>query len=92
MTSDSGNGAPRWDQARIALGRVAELFNNNEHDSTTVEELRRVRDYELIPEEVRQTLEGLTPEERRFMKMLFKTLRRNHFYLEDDFGGLGIPY
>src|SRR5205085_2095248 len=41
MTSDSGNGAPRWDQARIALGRVAELFNNNEYDSTTVEELRR---------------------------------------------------
>jgi hypothetical protein len=91
MTADGGKDAtPRWDEARIALGRVAELFNLI--DDPTLEQLRGLKNYNLIPEPVRLALEGLTPEERKFMKKLFITLRQNNFYLENDFGGLGIPY
>ena len=91
MTADDGmNPERRWDDARIALGRVAKLFNEN--DYFDLEELRRVENYALIPEEVRETLEDLSPDERQLLKRIFITLRRNHFYVESDLGGLNIPY
>jgi hypothetical protein len=87
MTADGGKyPEPHWDEARIALGRVAQFFK--EHDDFTLEELRGLPNYELIPERLRETLEGLTLEERRFLDRIFTTLAENHFYLEDAQLGL----
>ena len=91
MTADGGQyPETHWDEARIALGRVAQFFR--EHENFTVEELRGLTNYELIPERVRETLEGLTLDERQFLDRIFTTLGENHFYLEDAQGGLQQPY
>ena len=89
MTADGGtNSETYWDEARIALGRVAQLFDDR--PEFTLEELRGLENYELIPEPVRETLEGLTPDERRFLDRIFTTLGENHFYLENAHGGLNF--
>jgi hypothetical protein len=87
MTADGGKyPETHWDEARIALGRVAQFFKDN--DDFTLEELRGLENYELIPEPVRETLERLTPGERQLLDRIFTTLADNHFYLENAQGGL----
>jgi hypothetical protein len=87
MAADGGTyPETNWDEARIALGRVAKLFN--ESNEVTQEDLYRVENYELIPQPVRETLEGLTADERQVVKRIFATLAMNHFYLEGGEGGL----
>jgi hypothetical protein len=75
-----------WDAARLALGRVAVQMEANPEIS--LEGLRQVENYELIPEPVRDALEGLAPDERRLVTKVFTTLADNHFYLENGHGGL----
>jgi hypothetical protein len=85
MTADGGKYSEGyWDEARIALGRVAQRFD--EGPDFTVEELRGLPNYELIPEPVRQAIEDLSVEERQFVKRIFTTLAQNHFYLENNLG------
>jgi hypothetical protein len=87
MTAEGGMyPETHWDEARIALGRVAQFFKDN--DEFTLQELRGLENYELIPEPVRETLEGLTRDERQFLQGFFITLAQNHFYLENARGGL----
>ena len=100
MTDDGGMNpdVETWDEARIALGRVAELIQTQLGSYTegiagttgtvTPEDLRRVKNYDLIPEEVRNTLESLSPEELRVVKNVFESLAKYHFYLEGGPGGL----
>ncbi len=90
MTAGGGmNPETNWDEARLALGRVAELFSNN--PDFTQEDLYGVENYEAIPEPVRQTVENLTPDERRVVASVFTTLAENHFYLENNLGRME-PY
>ena len=87
MTADGGtNSDADWDEARIALGRVADLLRVNE--TVTSEDLQGVENYRLIPEGVRETLESLSPEEQLVVKKVFMNLSSNHFYLEGGPGGL----
>jgi hypothetical protein len=87
MTAYGGtNPEMNWDEARIALGRVAQLFNEN--PEFTREDLYRLENYELVPQPVREALEGLTADERQVVKRIFTTLAQNHFYLEGGEGGL----
>jgi hypothetical protein len=98
MTDDGGMNpdVETWDEARIALGRVAELLQKQlgsyaEPGTTgtvTPEDLQAVPNYQLIPEDVRSTLENLTPEELRAVKKVFENHAANHFYLEGGPGGL----
>jgi hypothetical protein len=102
MTDDGGMNpdVETWDEARIALGRVAELikrklgsYTDPKSDGTiTTAELQAVLNYDLIPEEVRITLEELTLpqhiDELRVVKNVFEKLAKNHFYLEGGPGGL----
>ena len=88
MTADGGMNPEQWDEARLALGRVAELFIQ-EADSgnpVTPDDLQAVENYELIPGSVRETIEGLNYDERRLMTRIFTTLAENHFYLENNLG------
>jgi hypothetical protein len=87
MTADgSTNSETYWDEARIALGRVSDLFYEN--IEFTQEDLSRLENYELIPEQVRQAIEDLTLEERRVVKSFLNTLAQNHFYVEGVGGGV----
>ena len=87
MTSDGGTyGDADWDEARLALGRVADLLRENE--TVTPEDLQGVENYRLIPEGVRETLESLSPEELDVVKRLISSLAANHFYIEGGPGGL----
>ena len=98
MTADGGMNpdVETWDEARIALGRVADLIREQlgsyTEPGTTgtvkVEDLRGVYNYHQIPEDVRHTLENLTPQELRAVKKVFESLAENHFYLEGGPGGL----
>jgi hypothetical protein len=100
MTDDGGmnSDVETWDEARIALGRVAELIKTKLGSYTepipdgtvTTEELQEVPNYNLIPEEVRLALEDLTHniDELRVVKNVFEKLAKNHFYLEGGPGGL----
>jgi hypothetical protein len=91
MTADGGmNPEMYWDEARLALGRVAELFNDN--PEFTLDDLYALENYELIPEAVRQAIEGLTYDERRFVSGIFATLAQNHFYVEGIGGGVVFGY
>jgi hypothetical protein len=86
MTADDSKyPETHWDEARIALRRVIQLFNVN--PDFTVEELRRLKNYVLIPEPVREMLEGLTPDERQLLNRILTTLQENHFFFETNFGG-----
>lgn len=87
MTADGGsNSDVAWDEARIALGRVADVLLSRE--SVAPEDLQGVENYHLIPEGVRETLENLTPEEQIVVKRVFQNLSANHFHLEGGPGGL----
>jgi hypothetical protein len=98
MTDDGGVNpdVETWDEARIALGRVADLIRKQLGSYTepgttgTVrpEDLQGVYNYHLIPEDVRYTLENLTPQELRAVKKVFENLAKHHFYLEGGPGGL----
>jgi len=92
MTADGGQDAEtNWDEARVALGRVAELFDNN--IGFTLAELQGLPNYQLIPAPVRQAIEGLSPQERELVRQTFTTLAQNHFYLENNLGrGLRAGY
>jgi hypothetical protein len=91
MTADGGmTPETYWDEARIALGRVAQLFEDN--PEFTLGELRGLENYELIPEPVRQAIEDLSVEERQFVTQIFTTLAQNHFYLENNLGRLEPGY
>jgi len=79
-----------WDEARIALRRVAQFFNEN--DDYDLPALRALKNYRLIPEPVRATLEGLTYEERKTLRNFFRTLEANHFFLENSRGGMEAMY
>jgi hypothetical protein len=92
MTADGGtNPEMPWDEARLALGRVAELFMQ-EADTTEiphdelVAQLHDLPNYELIPESVRDTIEDLNYSDRRLLTGTFTTLAKNHFYLENNLG------
>jgi hypothetical protein len=87
MTADGGKmPETQWDEPRIALGRVRYFILAN--PNFTVEQLRGLENYELIPEPIRETIEGLTLDERLVVKRIFTTLEENHFYLENLRGGL----
>jgi hypothetical protein len=98
MTDDGGMNpdVETWDEARIALGRVADLLRKklgsyteaSWNETVSLEDLQGVENYHLIPEGVRDTLENLTPEELRVVKKVFENLAENHFYLEGGPGGL----
>jgi hypothetical protein len=101
MTSDGGmnSDVETWDEARVALGRVATLIQQKlgsygegippgSNGRVSLEELQGVKNYHLIPEEVRITLESLSLEDLRVVKNVFEKLARNHFYLEGGPGGL----
>jgi hypothetical protein len=91
MTADGGMSPETYrerEEARRALGRVAQLFNDR--PEFTLEELRGLENYERIPGSVREALEGLTPDERQAVKRIFTTLAENHFYLENGLGGLAF--
>jgi hypothetical protein len=89
MTTESGAYQENdWDEARIALGRVADLLR--ERESVRPEELRGVENYGLIPAGVRETLESLSPEEQDVVKRLIVSLAANHFYIENGEGGLAF--
>jgi hypothetical protein len=87
MTPDGGMN-PNWDEARLALGRVAELFiqEATDGDEVTLERLRLVDNYELIPESVRETIEDLGEDDRRLVTGILTKLADNHFYLENNLG------
>jgi hypothetical protein len=91
---DETNPGTNWDEARIALRQVAYYLNSvdtgDEQYEFSLEGLRGVKNYELIPESVRKTLEDLKPEERQLVKGIFTTLEKNHFYLEGGGGGLEV--
>jgi hypothetical protein len=87
MTANGGmNPEMYWDEARNALGRVSELFCEN--IEFTQEDLSRLENYELLPEQVRQAIEDMSVEERRVVRSFINTLAQNHFYLEG--GGRGV--
>lgn len=93
MTADGGmNQDVPWDEARLALGRVAELFMGEAARGTEIPpdelyvQLHAVLNYELIPESVRDTIEDLDYEERGLVTGIFTTLADNHFYLENNLG------
>jgi hypothetical protein len=86
MTTDGYGQEADWDAARVALGRVADVFR--EQETVAGEDLRSVEGYGLIPEGVRETLESLTPEEQEVAKRVIGTLAANHFYIENGEGGL----
>jgi hypothetical protein len=91
MTADGGmNPEPYWDEARIALGRVGQLLSTNVN--YTQQDLYNLENYELIPQPVRQTIEGLTPRERETVRKIFTVLSNNHFYLENSNGGVTEAY
>jgi hypothetical protein len=80
MTAGGKMPETHWDDARVALRVVAEFFAN--HDDFSLEELRGLENYGLIPEPVRAALEDLNRNERQILKGFFITLEENHFYLE----------
>ena len=87
MTADGGKmPESQWDEPRIALGRVHDFLRDRTDFS--LHELRGLENYELIPGPVRETIEGLTHDERQVLKKIFVTLEENHFYLENTQGGL----
>ena len=91
MAAGYGSGSRGdWDEARIALGRVADILRESDGlaREDLVPRLQGVEGYELIPEGVRSTLENLTPEEQAVAKTLIGTLAANHFYIENGEGGL----
>lgn len=100
MTDDGGMNpdVETWDEARIALGRVAELIQKKLGTYTepipggtvTTADLQGVHNYHLIPEDVRHALEDLilNIDELRVVKNVFEKLAKNHFYLEGGPGGL----
>jgi len=90
MTSSDGMNPQNWDEARIALRRVAQFFNEN--DAFALADLQALENYQLIPEQVRETLEDLTYEERETLKKFFITLESNHFFLENSRGGMEGMY
>jgi hypothetical protein len=85
MTTDGGT---NWDEARIALGRVSKLLQQRADapSEELIAELRGLEGYQLIPQPVRETVEGLNPEERGLVNRLFVTLAENRFYLENNLG------
>jgi len=85
MTSDEGM---VWAQeARDALEQVA--YRINENYDVSVEELQGLPNYERIPAEVRRTIEDVTsPDERRLLGKVFKTLGENQEYLGINLGGI----
>ena len=103
MTDDGGTNpdVETWDEARVALGQVATLIQQKlgsygegippgSNGRVSLEELQGVKNYHLIPEDVRHALEDLIlrPEELRVVKNVFEKLAQNHFYLEGGPGGL----
>ena len=104
MTADGGtkpeksSKEPVWnnDQARIALEKAAEVYVKN--PVATPQELRqKVPDYQLIPEEIRRNIEGLTAPEHLLLKRILDLLDDYDIYLYSRSGGstpeypLGIP-
>jgi hypothetical protein len=93
VTADDGmNPEVPWDEARLALGRVAELFRQEEAggDEVTRDLLEEVDNYELIPYPVRQAIEDLNRDERGLVTRTFTTLGESHFYLENNLGITGF--
>jgi hypothetical protein len=103
MTDDGGmnSDVETWDEARVALGRVATLIQQKlgsygegippgSNGRVSLEELQGVTNYNLIPEDVRHALEDLilNIDELRVVKKVFEKLAKNHFYLEGGPGGL----
>jgi hypothetical protein len=88
MTADGGTKPensgkePVWndDRARIALEQAAEVYAKN--PVAKLPELReRVPDYQLIPEEIRQTIEALSDEEHRLLDTILDLLEKYDIYL-----------
>jgi hypothetical protein len=86
MTIDGGtNPSPHWDDARIALGRVAELMRRQ---AVSPGDLRAVEGWDSIPTAVQEALVALGPEEQQIVKDFVSTLSEHHFYIENGEGGL----
>jgi hypothetical protein len=88
MTADGGTKPeksgkqPVWnnDRARIALEKAAEVYAKN--PVATPQELRQnVPDYQLIPEKIRQTIEGLSSEEHLLLDRILDLLEDYDIYL-----------
>jgi hypothetical protein len=93
MTTDGGTNPgtyAEWQQARIALGGVAGVFQQRADADPELfnRYLREVPDYELIPLRVREALEGLDVRERQGVNSILTVLAENNFYLENGIGAL----
>jgi hypothetical protein len=92
MTADDATNEMPWDEARLALGRVADVFMREADSHTEIPpdellaQLHDVDNYELIPEPVRDAIEDLSYTDRGFVVHIFTTLAQNHFYLENNLG------
>ena len=85
----TGRGGTNADKSRIALGRVAQLLTYDLY--ATAEELSAVPYYELIPEPVREAIEGLTPTEHLLLRHIFQTLADSNLPLVISQGGAVPP-
>ena len=88
MTADGGTKPemsgkqPVWnnDRARIALEKAAEVYAKN--PVAKPEELRQdVPDYQLIPEQIRQTIEALSDAEHLLLNRILDLLENYDIYL-----------
>jgi hypothetical protein len=79
---NSGN-EPVWNdnRARHALENMAELYA--EKPRATPRDVRENvgPDYELIPEEIRRKIEGLSPQEHDLLDQILDLLEKNDIYL-----------
>jgi hypothetical protein len=99
MTADSDtNPVTDWDEARIALGRVVNFFQ--EHPQFDPAQLSaeaakpnpELENYERIPQSVRDAMEDLSQGEMTIVIGSLTTLADNHFYLENNLGRGLEPY
>jgi hypothetical protein len=93
MTADGGmNSEIPWDEARIALGRVAKFFQENPQfdpadlAAEAASGNPELENYELIPQLVRDAIEDLSQDEMTIVIGSLTTLAENHFYLENNLG------
>jgi hypothetical protein len=103
MTTDGGTKPeksgkePVWNdnRARIALEKAAEVYVTN--PVAPPQELQKIPGYQLIPEEIRQTIEALSAPEHMLLKRILDLLDDYDIYLYSRSGGstpqspLGIP-
>lgn len=76
---------PRWDAARVALAELGRLMEQ-EPEADVGRLAGQVKDYDRIPEPVRDQLQSLTDDQRYAFIKTIRVLADNHFYLENPGG------